>query len=147
MNEAITINNRKLYYQKYSPDMDWMKIIPGEKWVLVVSIDKKDIIVFKDIACKAIDHDVYYACCTGNYGELLHDYIDEVRVARGVKVIEGYLPINEIVTTWHNDGLSDALWYALYCSDDAGDVLMLDVSEVQTEPDWGELIEGWSQID
>lgn len=84
MNKAITINNRKLYYQKYSPDMDWTKIIPGEKWVLVVSIYKKDNIVFKDVAYSAIDRDVNYVCCTGNYGEVLHDYIDEVIVAREV---------------------------------------------------------------
>ncbi|WP_426586371.1 DUF7684 family protein [Mucilaginibacter sp. R-33] len=116
--------------------MDWTKNIPGEKWVLVADIDKKDKTLLDDIACKAIDHDVCYACCTGSYGEFLHDYIDEIIVLRNVGVVEGHLPIDDIITTWHNDGLADALWFAFYCTDHAGDLLMIDLSERETEPDW-----------
>lgn len=147
MNEVAIINNRKLYYQAYSPDMNWAKNIPGEKWVLVVGIDKKDKATFEDIACKAIDHDVYYVCCTGSYGELLHDYIDEIIVLRKVGVLEGHLPIEDIMTTWHNEGLGDALWYALHCSTDAGDVLMLDTREVEAEPDWVQIAAKWNEME
>jgi hypothetical protein len=147
MNEVAIINNRKLYYQAYSPDMNWTKNIPSEKWVLVVAIDKKDKTAFDDIACKVIDHDVYYACCTGSYGELLHDYIDEIIVLRKVGVVEGHLPIEDIMTTWHNEGLGDALCYALHCSDDAGDVLMLDARKGKAEPDWSQIIAKWNEME
>jgi len=145
MKEVTIINNRKLYYQKYMPDMNWTKNIPGGKWVLVVRVDEKDKTKFEDIACNAINHNVYYACCTGSYGEFLHDYIDETIVLCKVGVVEGHLPMYDITTTWHNEGLGDALGFALYCSGDAGNVLMLDASHGQAEPNWNKIIAEWSQ--
>jgi hypothetical protein len=134
MTEIGLLNNRQLVYQRYTPDLSWVKTIPDKNWLLFVIVEGKDKSVLNEISDNVIDRDVCYACCIGEQGELLHDMIDNELISRELGISNHHMPPFEVVmTTWHND-LDEAFWFSIFAAyndpHDINTIFCLDTSEV-----------------
>lgn len=132
MQELGIINNRTILYQKHDLSINWAKEFPDSNWLLLALVTNKQKTIVNEIACKALDHNVCYACCVGIQGELLHDFIDENIVAREVEIENNHLPDFDIMTTWHSS-LKEGLWFSGFAarheSESIKTIFCLDGSE------------------
>lgn len=114
MIEIGYINERAVLYQKHDLGLNWYQYLPKSNWLLLCITETEDTQILDEIARKAIDNNVCYACCCGQFGEKLHDIIDENIVIREVEVSPGnHLPVFDIMTVW-DEQIEDGLIYAVF---------------------------------
>lgn len=109
------INEREVLYLKHHIGINWSKELPISNWLLVAIVELDNTSILDEIARKVIDKDVCYACCTGTFGEKMHDLIDENLVIRETEIEELHFPNHQVMTIWHKDTV-EGLWFAAYSS-------------------------------
>jgi hypothetical protein len=131
MIEVGSINERIVLYQKHDPGMNWYQYLPKSNWLLFCITEIEDTQILDEIARKAIDNNVCYACCVGKFGEKLHDIIDENLVIREVELPpENHLPDFFVMTVWDEtlyEGLDFAACTAIHESVKIDKIFCLDV--------------------
>ena len=135
-------NGRNIFYQKYTSDGLWDSQLSKSSWLLFVVASGNEIGDLSNIARLFIENDGYYACCAGDQGEMLHDIIDDEIITRDIGY--RYLPAFDIISTWHNLGIEDGLWSAIYTDGDQrviiDSVVCLDASREDLEFQLRELV-------
>ena len=146
MIEIGTVNDRKVYYQKYGTDIPWSKDFPNENWLLFAIVTNKEKTGLFEISTELIENNVCYVCCAGEQNELLHDIIDDDIVVREIE--RGYPPSVDIMTTWHSD-IEDGLWFSIYAAYNnevkIDTVVCLDGSGNDLEHELSNLLERFKQ--
>lgn len=144
MKHVGTANNRVVFYQQHTLDVNWEKEMPKKNWLLVVVAENKHKNILREIINKALAHDLSYACCVGKQGELLHDMFDEEIVFRQVDFDKLYLPPHFIITTWHDD-VEQGLWFSIFAAYNAdveiNKVFCLNASDLKIEDNLIEVLQ------
>src|ERR1700739_4472561 len=135
-------NERNIFYQKYTSDGLWDSQLSKSSWLLFAVASGNEISDLSNIAGLFIENDGYYACCVGDQGEMLHDIIDDEIITRVIR--DRYLPALVIISTWHNLGIYDGLWAAIYTDGDQrvtiDSVVCLDATREDLEFQLRELV-------
>ena len=69
MEHLGNINNREIIYQKHGLEVNWAKTIPNNNWLLFALVESDNTDILDEVAKKAIDNNVCYACCAGTSGK------------------------------------------------------------------------------
>ncbi|TFF40664.1 DUF7684 family protein [Mucilaginibacter psychrotolerans] len=145
MIDLATVNNRKVFYQRYDTETPWSTNFPTENWLAFVLVDNQPKTKLFEISNKLIGRNACYVCATGEQSELMHDIVDEDIVYREVDIDYeyNYLPPFDIITTWHNT-IQEGLWFAIYaaCNDpiEIDKIVCLNASDGFSEPEIRELL-------
>ncbi|RYY33444.1 MAG: hypothetical protein EOP46_16380 [Sphingobacteriaceae bacterium] len=136
------INNRVIQYQKYDDGNSWANFLPDKSWVAFIICDDKEISELDNIAQIILGKQPYYICCAGSQGEVLHDIIDENIVLFEIER-DIVMPF-QIMTTWHDEGIKEGLWYTIYGAEldlKVDIVFCLNGTEVVSEADIQRIVE------
>jgi len=82
------INDREIFYISIRDNLNWMKLLPTEKWVAFTISDNEDKEMLNDCTIGILDKNVTYTCSAGELGSLTEDYFDEEIGWRGVQYEE-----------------------------------------------------------
>lgn len=103
-----TYKNRTIFWADYG---SFANDLPAGNWIWLAAAESQpDLAEFEKNVRTAIARNVLVFKGYGKFGELLHDYFDEVLVY--IEVVEQQ-PEADVTTTWHNDeSLADTFWEA-----------------------------------
>lgn len=104
--------NNDIYY--FSPEVHSLDELPNDNWICIgIANEDFDKLFFENFIVFSAERGLLEFKGQGTFGELLHDYFDEVIVEYEFqKDIE-----TNIMTTWYNDkpnDLANSLWECFY---------------------------------
>jgi hypothetical protein len=82
------INDREIFYISIRDNLNWLNLLPIDKWVAFTISDNEDKEMLNDCTIGILDKNVTYTCSAGELGSLTEDYFDQEIGWRGVQYEE-----------------------------------------------------------
>lgn len=83
-----SINNRAIFYTAIRDNLEWLSMLPTEKWLAFTIVDQEDKAILYECISEVLDKNVAYLCSTGALASLTEDYFDGEIVWRAVQYEE-----------------------------------------------------------
>ena len=109
------INDREIFYISTKDKLEWLDLLPTEKWVVFTIADKENKEILYESTAKILDKNVTYTCSAGELAGLTEQYFDEEIGWRGVQYEEKtgkeYDHEQSPMTTMHRN-FGEGFWFA-----------------------------------